>query len=230
MRRRVLSGEWPVGSRLPPERELAQAMGASRSTLREALRRLQAANLVAATPGQGNTVLDFRRAGSCELLEPFLRHASDPSERARVLLDALALRARLAEIVVELATVRASEADLARLDAIVVEAAAADARRDPVALAGAQVEWNDALVEATHNVSVRWLASPVLAALREVLPGHARLVLFQPSFAQHALVVRGAIGDRDVRAAVGATRGFYDTVDPKLRWALQPIASAVPSS
>ena len=37
----ILDGSLPPGSQLPPERELMNQLGISRSTLREALRRLE---------------------------------------------------------------------------------------------------------------------------------------------------------------------------------------------
>ncbi|HSD88506.1 MAG TPA: GntR family transcriptional regulator, partial [Kofleriaceae bacterium] len=42
----IVGGNYPAGLRLPAERELARQMGASRPTLREALRRLGEWNLV----------------------------------------------------------------------------------------------------------------------------------------------------------------------------------------
>jgi GntR family transcriptional regulator, transcriptional repressor for pyruvate dehydrogenase complex len=38
LREQVLSGQWPVGARLPAETELAQLLEVGRSTVREAVR------------------------------------------------------------------------------------------------------------------------------------------------------------------------------------------------
>ena len=46
-------GVYPHGSPLPPERELAVALGVSRATLREAIAGLRAAGMVATTRGRG---------------------------------------------------------------------------------------------------------------------------------------------------------------------------------
>ena len=46
-------GVFPYGSTLPPERELATAMGVSRATLREAMAGLRAAGMVSTTRGRG---------------------------------------------------------------------------------------------------------------------------------------------------------------------------------
>jgi GntR family transcriptional regulator, transcriptional repressor for pyruvate dehydrogenase complex len=54
-------GVYPRGSTLPPERELAERLGVSRATLREAIAALRAADFVNTTRGRGGgTVVSFR--------------------------------------------------------------------------------------------------------------------------------------------------------------------------
>ena len=53
----IKAGMFPVGSKLPSEFELAEEMGVSRPTIREALSALQAVGLIASRPGSGNYVL-----------------------------------------------------------------------------------------------------------------------------------------------------------------------------
>ncbi|SFN50883.1 transcriptional regulator, GntR family [Pseudonocardia ammonioxydans] len=50
---RLTSGEWRPGDRLPPERELAARLGASRQAVREALRVLQAQGVIRSQVGTG---------------------------------------------------------------------------------------------------------------------------------------------------------------------------------
>ncbi len=50
---RILSGEYRVGSILPPERELATELGVSRGAVREAIRVLQAYGILESQPGRG---------------------------------------------------------------------------------------------------------------------------------------------------------------------------------
>jgi DNA-binding FadR family transcriptional regulator len=50
----INSGEFPPGTPLPPERELAQQLEVSRSSLREALSALQLLGLIETKPGQGS--------------------------------------------------------------------------------------------------------------------------------------------------------------------------------
>lgn len=53
LRRRILLGDFPPGARLPSERELALSLGASRNTIREAIRLLAAEGLVTTRRGRG---------------------------------------------------------------------------------------------------------------------------------------------------------------------------------
>ena len=90
----IVSGQHPAGARLPAERELSRLLGASRPTLREALRRLGEWNLVEPRRGSGIVVRPYRD-WSIEVIAPYLRYgrpeAGQPSI-GRILLDLLAMR------------------------------------------------------------------------------------------------------------------------------------------
>ncbi len=60
----VLRGEWPVGTRLPPERDLSLALGVSRPSLREALIALEVEGIVEVRTGSGVYVRAVHPAGN----------------------------------------------------------------------------------------------------------------------------------------------------------------------
>lgn len=60
--RQIRQGEFPVGSKLPTESELMQREGVSRTVVREAISKLQAARLVETRHGIGTFVLDLPEA------------------------------------------------------------------------------------------------------------------------------------------------------------------------
>ena len=91
LRSRMAAGELQPGDRLPGERELADALGVHRGSLREALRRLELLRLVATRRGSGTRVLDPQHA-SFELIGEEL--ALDPA--GRWLDDLLELRELIA--------------------------------------------------------------------------------------------------------------------------------------
>lgn len=80
-------GVFPHGSALPPERELAERMGVSRATLREAIAGLRAAGMVRTTRGRGGgTVVAF------EPEAPSKGRGSRIAGREKELLDSLVYR------------------------------------------------------------------------------------------------------------------------------------------
>lgn len=90
----ILTGEFPPGARLPAERELSRRLGASRPTLREALRRLSEWQMIEARRGSGVVVLP-QRDWSIEVLPAYLRYAKPAPDQptiGRLLIDLLSLR------------------------------------------------------------------------------------------------------------------------------------------
>jgi len=90
----IVGGTYPAGTRLPAERELSRQLGASRPTLREALRRLGEWNLVEPRRGSGVVVRSYRD-WSIEVLAAYLRYGKPGAGQpalAQILSDVLALR------------------------------------------------------------------------------------------------------------------------------------------
>ncbi len=58
LRRRMASGEYPVGSRIPPETQLVQQLGASRPTVRQALALLEQEGRLVRVKGSGTFVAE----------------------------------------------------------------------------------------------------------------------------------------------------------------------------
>ncbi|MBL0214548.1 MAG: FadR family transcriptional regulator [Myxococcales bacterium] len=78
----ILRGNFPPGTRLPAEREMARLLGASRPTLREALRRLGEWNLVEPRRGSG-IVVRPRSEWTIEVLPAYLRYGRLPDGTSR---------------------------------------------------------------------------------------------------------------------------------------------------
>lgn len=75
IRERIESGEWPAGTRLPPERELSRAFGTSRVTTRKALNRLIAQGLLRSVPRRGTFVATPKSNFVALTLRGFTRQA-----------------------------------------------------------------------------------------------------------------------------------------------------------
>ncbi|QAB16627.1 FadR family transcriptional regulator [Leucobacter muris] len=70
LRRKITTGEWPVGSRIPIEPELSEQTGVGRSTVREAVRSLASMGMLETLPGRGTFVRSS--APTSTLLNEFL--------------------------------------------------------------------------------------------------------------------------------------------------------------
>ena len=68
----VSSGVWKPGFRLPPERELSEAFGVSRTVVREAVKALEARGVLESTTGSGVSVLAFAQRPMSEAPLPTL--------------------------------------------------------------------------------------------------------------------------------------------------------------
>ena len=65
---KILSGELPTGTGLPPERELAMQMQVSRSVVNAGISELAKQGFLTVSPRIGTTVADYRRSGNIETL------------------------------------------------------------------------------------------------------------------------------------------------------------------
>ncbi|NOY90506.1 MAG: FadR family transcriptional regulator [Deltaproteobacteria bacterium] len=220
---RILSDELPAGSKLPPERVLAQEMGTNRSTLREALRRLEQARLIRSRQGSAVTVGDFRRTGTLELLGAFLEHGASPQEKAQLVLDLLPPRAQVVEYLVGIAATRASAQDIEALTPLVERAEQAELERDALPLLQAQSDFMNALVDCTGSLLVRWVANPILFALDDMLARRPELLLFEPSFAALGAGLIECFRGSDGAGALELAQGFHRHVDEQLRALLEPL-------
>jgi len=222
---RIIAGAYPPGSRLPSERELAAETGASRNTLREAIRRLEEGRLVSTRHGQGVTVLDFRRTGTLGLLGPFLQYGPSDAERARVLLDVLEPRLIILEQLLTLAAFRRTGADLTALAAVAREASLPDVARDHAKLAQVQDRWLNALVEAAHSLPLCWAANPLLSAINDLLIRQPELMPLDPPMADYTREVVAALGARDAKRAVHVAREWHQAGDAQLIPLLEAAAA-----
>ena len=69
---KIQSGEWKPGEKLPSENELTKAMGVSRITVREAIQKLVAINLVETYQGKGSFVKNVNSNSYLKSMTPML--------------------------------------------------------------------------------------------------------------------------------------------------------------
>jgi len=163
MRQLMRTGQLKPGDRLPAERDLCERFGVSRVTVREALRLLESSGLVeirvGARGGAFVTAPSSDRVGEglADLLTLSVISAADVTE----------IRMILEVGIVPLVCERATEEDLAELDAICGRAD--QALRDKNYTMDMSLEFHARVAEATHNPAVSMLVDsfrgPILMSL-----------------------------------------------------------------
>jgi len=219
--KKILSGHYGAGERLPAERELALKYDTNRNTLREALRRLEQAKLVTVRHGQGATVTDFREHGTIELIGDFIRHTPQHEERISAFVDLLMARRQLIEMAVRMAAVRAGTADLEAIDNLVAQQIDAFEREDRAVLSTGDVTLITALVNASHSLTVRWIANTLLKVYEVFLEPAKALWILEPTFPNYLRTLRQAIADGNATEAANVTGRYYQRVDTALIRMLQ---------
>jgi DNA-binding FadR family transcriptional regulator len=229
---RILSGALPAGTRLPAERELATEFHTNRNTLREAIRRLEQDRMVSVRHGQGVTVCDFRRTGTIDLLEPFLAHGGDATEKMSALRDLLSFRTMVLESAIVLAVDRATAADHERLHRLTRVLRGAFAAQDRDALAEGFHEWLEALVDSSHSLTARWAANPYLDLNRSFTGRFPSLWITDEAFPEYLEACARAVSEQNAEAGVAATRAYYAKIDGVILAAMNaalPFMVAQPS-
>lgn len=214
--REIVSGTYGPGARLPSERDLAVQLGASRPTLREALRRLGEWGLVETRRGSG-LVVRPRRDWSLEVLPAYLAWgapAEGPRALGAVIADLLAVRRGLLSEVLRLigSRIRPGQLGVARRHV----RAAWDARADAGTFVREDFEAMRAIVEAAEFLPALWMLgslSGVYRAIAERLTGPA---LAPPDYLKSMGAVLDALEAGRAEAARKALAAYLDRHDRRL--------------
>jgi DNA-binding FadR family transcriptional regulator len=153
----IVRGTYSAGTRLPAERELAKTLGASRPTLREALRRLGEWNLVEPRRGSGVVVRSWRE-WSIEVLPAYLRYSKPTGGQPaipRLLADLMSMRRSLILDVINQVAPRIRNGGT--LAARAASARAWAARNDPRQFIREDLEVMRSVAESAGFVPGMWL-------------------------------------------------------------------------
>ena len=145
LRERILRADFPEGSALPPERELVNQTGMSRTTVREALRILEVQGLVRIKTGRAGGAF-AQRPGEASVASSVSLLIRGGRIRMSALLET---REGVEPVCARLAAKYRTDADLDRLDrANDAIAASAGSLAD---FLQANVDWHVGVALATHN-------------------------------------------------------------------------------
>jgi DNA-binding FadR family transcriptional regulator len=221
----IMRGTYPPGARLPAERELSKLLGASRPTLREALRRLGEWQLVEPRRGSG-IVVRALADWSIEVLPAYLRYAR-PSPAmpttGRLLLDLLALRRVIIRDVVQLVGPRlaggagtvAARTQLSRAWAT---------RQTPQAFVREDFLVMRAVVEAAGFLPAVWMLNRVAGVYMEIAANITNQVRVPDDYLEPSSAYLDAIDRGDGDKAAELVTAYLERHDAVLVRALEMIA------
>ena len=157
----ILRGILRPGERLPPERDLAERLGVSRPSLREALAGLQDKGLLTSRAGAGIFVGDvLGNAFSPALIKLFADHDE-------AVFDFISFRRDLEGLAAERAARLASDTDLRVIQSIFDKMEAAHHKANSDDEARLDAEFHLSIIEASHNVIMLHMMRSMYQLLRE---------------------------------------------------------------
>ncbi|WP_225026799.1 FadR/GntR family transcriptional regulator [Xinfangfangia pollutisoli] len=211
----ILRGILRPGERLPPERDLAERLGVSRPSLRDAIADLSERGLLTSRAGSGVFVAEvLGSAFSPALIQLFSAHDE-------AVFDYIAFRRDMEGLTAERAARLASDTDLKVVDAIYRKMEAAHQKRDPTDEAELDAQFHMAIIEASHNVIMLHMMRSMFDLLRQGV-FYNRQMLFKNRLTRDCLLdhhraMNTAIQARDPAGSRAAVEAHMDYVVQSLQ-------------
>ena len=205
----IADGTLSPGERLPAERQLAERLGISRPSLREAIQKLASKGLLNTRQGGGTFVSDNLSSGFSDPLLALLKDQPDAE------FDTLDVRKELEGVAAFNAAVRATEADRERLWArynLMAEVQRSNAPSfDKLKV---DADFHMAIIESAHNLVLVHFMRAVRDVLENTINSYLDQFYAEPRFVakiceQHKSIVT-AIMDRDAAQARENSRHHLD--------------------
>ncbi|PZX28085.1 putative transcriptional regulator, GntR family [Cupriavidus phytorum] len=216
LRADIESGAYPVGSRLPTGRQLAEQYGVSAAVIREVTEHLRSQGLVESRQGVGCTVRSRTGAAGFQL-------PRNPELDAGELADLYDLRIDLEGAAAALAAVRRTDDDVAALTALLQRLQAR--LYDPQPAADLDAAFHIGIAAATHNPYYRQLLQYLNLQLHQAVATARANTLRQPGLAEavhaeHEAIV-AAIRHGDAGAARAAAVAHLQSAARRLGLSLR---------
>jgi GntR family transcriptional repressor for pyruvate dehydrogenase complex len=222
LQQRIRRRELRPGDQLPPERQLAGLFGASRGSVREALRALELSGVIVSRQGGGNFVSEPASSAETQPLAEFL-------ERQRAhLLDLSEARQMFEPQLAFLAAERASEDDIDALRRAVDEQERGLRDNDVEAVFHADRLFHQMIAETARNQTFimlhSYLSDLVSGGRREAIENASRRTTQSPI--DHRAIYN-AVAARDAAAASAAMLQHLQNVEAILLDALRRYQRAL---
>ncbi len=210
----ILRGILQPGERLPSERDMAEKLGVSRPSLRDAISDLAERGLLTSRAGSGVFVAEvLGSAFSPALIQLFATHEE-------AVFDYIAFRRDMEGLAAERAARLGSETDLRVVATIFAKMEVAHQKRDPTDEAQLDAEFHMAIIEASHNVIMLHMLRSMFDLLRQGV-FYNRQVMFKNRMTREQLLdqhraMNTAVQARDPAAARAAVEAHLNFVEQAL--------------
>jgi DNA-binding FadR family transcriptional regulator len=200
---KIVRGELAPESALPSERALSEALAVNRGAVREAIKRLQQAGLVAVRHGGNHTIRNFEEEAGLELLPSLLVDGRGRLD-IEVLRSIMAMRSALAPEVAASAAEKGGEALAAKLETLLDRMRQAE--RDLVQLQSLVFDFWKTLVAGSGNIAFRLAFNSMTKTY--VQAWDAIRTTLEPELRDigNLRAIAAAVRARDVQAARTAAR------------------------
>ena len=211
----ILRGILRPGERLPSERDLAERLGVSRPSLRDAVAELQAKGLLTTRAGAGIYVSEaLGSAFSGALVDLFAGHDE-------ALFDYIDFRRDMEAMAAERAARLGSETDLRVINTVFAKMEEAHDKRNPADEAYLDAEFHLSIIEASHNIIMLHMMRAMFDLLRRGVFYNRQMMFKQRATRDDLLdqhrAINAALQQRDPQAARAAVEAHLDFVESTLQ-------------
>lgn len=140
IQKQIMNGTITPGSKLPPEREMAETFSVNRATVREALRKLENLDLVEIRHGDGLYVKNYLESGNFDLIKTAL----NLDESKEIILNILEARSYVVPQMAYIAAQRRNSKDLEELQQVIF--------KEDLNMLEQDIKVHQLIARATHNL------------------------------------------------------------------------------
>jgi GntR family transcriptional repressor for pyruvate dehydrogenase complex len=206
----IMNGDYELGEKLPPERELAVRLSVSRNTVREAFRTLGMMGVVESQQGAGNYISGNFEKNLIEFLSMmFVLQRIEYPQISK-------LRAGLEQKAVELGALNRTEEELKELRAIINEMRRNDENKN----AGLDAKLHSVLASTSKNKPIIQILQALSSVTESFISDmHSDIMVSEDAKKQlqraHEQIVQ-ALEEKDCQKAEQALKFHFETVDEQL--------------
>lgn len=206
----IVKGQFHVGEKLPPEVKLCELLNVSRSSIREALRQLQAEGYVELLPGRGAFVRDNQSHDYDTVRRWFI--AASPNLR-----DFTEVREVLEPLAVRMAVERGTAAEYKKLESIHHDFVTSAAENNVSALAGLDEKFHTQIVNMSHNSLLGTITGLLNSELRDYRVRSISVKKNSKNTVKEHEKILAGIKKKDSRAAASAMLSHLGMVLDEMR-------------